>query len=409
MPNFRGYHLHLPHLHLDDGKDLRLLYSVRVVRDMVNKLSLFFLPIFLYNFGSTSSVFEFLGVNAFQRGMVLIAFYFLMQRAVMFFTAIPLGQLTNRIQHARAFILSYVLRLIFFLSMYLVTDLPWLLLVAIVFEAVQTNLFWNSYHTTLSQFTLKKNVGQDLGLLQFLLQLATVISPAIAGIVAILTGLSTLFLFGLIGTLVGLVLTLSMNFKSLDDDVSWAEFRTWLRERAFRRLSLSFAGRYVNDSVIFLWPLYVFLILGTVDRVGYLYTLSLFLAMIVTFFVSLYIDQARSKRPFFMSGGFLTLMWFVRTQVFTPWGIALVDMFDKLAANFHWLYFDMIFIRRSKGSQAFSYFIYREMIMGLTAMVFWSVFALFFIFNVGWQSLFILGAVGVMMSLLIKDKTIGET
>jgi MFS family permease len=409
MLRLREYHLQLPFFHIDTGKNLRLLYGARVARDLVNKLALFFFPIFLFQVGSTAPELLGLPLSSFQRGMLAIAGYYFLAQLVVLVTALPVGNLIARITHERSFIFSYLLRTVVF-SLLLIHGLSfWLIVVAALLDGLQSNLFWNSYHTILSQVTQKKNMGKDLGFLQFLLQLVTVLSPAIAGLTAHILGIEILFLFAIVVTLFAGVLTLFMKLETKRDAVSFAEFSSWMKEREFRTLSLAFTGRYINDAALFVWPLYVFFILGSLERVGYLYALSLFLAMVFTFFIGAYIDSHKGRKPLFFSGGILSVLWIIRTQIWGAWSIALVDMADRLTSNVHWLYFDTIFIRRGKGSQALSYFIYREMIISFAGIIFWLLFATLFIFTAGWSALFILAAIGVLLSALINDKQLPKS
>ena len=201
-----------------------------------------------------------------------------------------------------------------------------------------------------------------------------------------------------------MILTLFMDIKGTRDVVSFKEFRGWLREKQFKKLTLSIAGRYINDAALFVWPLYVFIFLGSVDKVGYLYTISLFIAMMFTFFISVYIDHTKSRKPFFLSGGILSVLWLLRTQFLSILSIALIDVVERLTSNFHWLFFDMLLMKRGKGSNALSYFVYREIVLNVTAIAFWVIFAGFFMLNWGWNSLFLFAAVGVILSLLMKDR-----
>lgn len=406
MPRNREYHLHLPFLHIDTSArpNLRYLYGVRVSRDLVNKLALFFMPIFLFQFGKTSGLYAFLGLSEFNQGIISIASYYSMYGLIALITAIPLAQLVRKIGHQKVMVLSYLLRLVGLILLYLSTSHPFLIFIAVIFESSQSNLFWPSYHTILSQNTLKNHMGKDLGILQFLLQLVAVVSPAISGLVAVLTGLESIFLIALVGTLIGMLFTLFMDISYVKDEVSLHEFVSWLKESRFRKLTLSIMGRYINDATLYVWPLYVFIFLGSVDKVGYLYTISLFIAMIFTYFISVYIDHHKSRKPFFLSGGMLSLLWLVRTQFLSVVSIALIDVIERLASNFHWLFFDTIMINRSKGSNALSYFVYREMVLHVTAMLFWVVFAAFFLFDFGWNSLFLFAAIGVALSLFMRDK-----
>jgi hypothetical protein len=117
--------------------------------------------------------------------------------------------------------------------------------------------------------------------------------------------------------------------------------------------------------------------------------------MILSLFIGAKLDKREHKRPFFISGGLLSLLWVIRSQIIGYWSIALVDAFDKLTGSFHWLFFDRVLISRGKGREAFSYFIYREIIISVTVVVFWPL---------EWKGLFIMAAVGVLMSLLISKK-----
>lgn len=406
MPRYRDYHLHLPHLHLDTAQhpNLRYLYGVRVARDLVNKLALFFMPIFLFEFGKTSGLYAFTGLSQFHQGILALGVHYVLYGIVALSLAIPIAQLVRKIGHQKIMIFSYLLRLVALVLLYMSSATPWLIFVAVLFDGVQSDMFWPSYHTVLSKNTLKNHMGQDLGVLQFLLQLVAVVSPAVSGFVAATIGLNSIFLIALIGTLVGMIFTLFMEIKHERDAVSLGEFVTWLKEVRFRKLTLSIMGRYVNDAALYVWPLYVFIFLGAVDKVGYLYTISLFIAMLFTFFISVYIDHNKSRKPFLFSGGILSLLWLVRTQFLSVIGIAIIDTIDRLTSNFHWLFYDMVLMKRGKGSNALSYFVYREMILNATAILFWSAFVAFFVFDMGWNSLFMFAALGVGLSLLMKDK-----
>ncbi len=407
MPQFKSYHLHLPFYHLDDSKNLRLLYLTRVLKDLVNKVSLFFLPIFLYNLGSHFPVDQIadFSLSELQKGMLTIGVFFFFSRLTSIISAVPIGKIIAKVGFQRSFSYSYFLRLISFICLYLSPEYPVLIILAMFFDAFQTNFFWNSYHTVLSQNTEIENLGQDLSLQQFFLQLIAVITPAISGALALWMGLEILFLFGLVVTLFAFIATSQMQFNEPTlSTVSWKEFKEWIHEPDFVKLAVALGGRYVHDSVLFLWPLYLFLILGSVDKVGYLYTVSLFIALLVTIFMGVFIDKSKSKKPFYLSGSVLSILWLLRTQTFNIINLALIDAADKLTANFHWLYFDLVMMRRGKGSKALSYFVYREVIMSFAGILFWLLFCLFFMFSSSWNTLFVLASFCVALTLLINDK-----
>lgn len=382
-----------------------VLYYMRVARDFVNQTTFFFMPIFLYMTGQQLLEGVSFVSTPLEAGFLVIAGYYLIVRLVMMLTGVPLGTWSRQVGLQRAFIFSDLLRSLMFALFFFVSFQPWILLAAAVVDGLQANLFWNNYSTVLSIHAHKHNIGKDLGLLQTILQIVAALSPAFGGLLAAFFGFNTLFLFGMCASVFGIIIVFKLQVKAVHDAVSYKEMFKWLKEPTFDRLALSFAGQYVNDSTLFLWPLYVFLVLGAVDKVGYLYTASLLAALVFSFLIGVYVDKNKSKKPFVASGSMLSMLWILRTQVGTIWGIAAVDMVEKLTSSFHWLFFESTVLRRSKGSQVFSYFVYREVIRSVTAVAFWLVVFALFLFTSSWTALFILAAMAVLFSLLITDKS----
>ncbi|MBD3279208.1 MAG: hypothetical protein GF390_00670 [Candidatus Pacebacteria bacterium] len=406
MPRIRSYHFHLPQFSFDHSRDLKLLYGIRIFRSLIGKLAMFFLPLFLFQLGPQVNWFTGWGLSEFQQGVVMIAGYYVLARSMSLLTAIPIGKLVIKTSHQLAFLFSHLLHSLVFIGLIYAPTQPAILLLVAIIDGIQINFIWNSYHSLLSFNALKKTMGQDLGLLRVLLNLIYMISPALGGLLVVLAGYQSLFMVSLFFELIGVICALLMNSKKLKDQISWQEFWSWLQEKRFVSLGFSFVGRYFHDATLVVWPLYVFLLLGQVDRVGYLYSLSLFLAMMVSLFMGWHLDHHKSRKPFLLSGGILSILWIIRSFIFNIWSIAIVDMIDKLTGNFHWLFYDRALFNRGKGSQAYSYFVYREMIVSATAVVFWTVFALLFIvFPLGWRGLFGLAAIGVALSLLVREQS----
>jgi len=399
---------HLPFLHIVSDRNLRLLYTVRAIKDLLNRLTMFFLPIYLFTLGYQGVYLANTYLTDLQRGMIMVAGYLLLMRIIIFVTAIPVGQITHKVGFSRALMYAYTLRLLSFASLVYLETYPILLVVAIVFEAIQSNFFWNSFFTILTEQSESSQIGSNLGGMQLMLQIVSAISPAISGILAINFGFGAVFMVGIVLLLVSMIFVMQMDLHMVHDRVTWRGFNNWFQDASLSGQHLSIVGRYANDAALFVWPLYVFLLLGSVEKVGYLYTLSLFLAIVVTFFISIYLDKTKNRKPFFLSGGFMSLLWIARTQVLGVWSIALVDVFERLAANYHWLFYDMIFIRSGKGKHAYSNFVYREMVMSIGAVIFWSLFVAFFAVTTSWNAIFIVGGVSVLLSLLLltgKDGT----
>lgn len=400
---FRKRRRHLPEFSADNGHNLRWLYFNRILRDLNNKLIYFFLPIFLYQLGQ-EHLLQLTGFDSIKSGFLMIVLYFLLSKPINALALIPFGRLTAKIGHKQALIQSYTLRIVHLIFLYFSVKQPLFLILASTFDALQSALFWPSYHTVLSRQTSKRSMGRSLGILQFLLQLVAAIAPAVAGAIVVTLGFSVLFLVGLWGTILGLITTLFLEFKDDHDVISLKEFFSWLKERRYIRFALAVGSRYVNDVVLFLWPLYLFLLFGSVDKVGYLYTIALFLSLIITVFLTVRLDKIKSRRFFAVSGSLLSIFWIIRTSIVSVWSIAIVDALDKIVSNFHWLFFDVIWYKRGKGSQAHSYFVYSELLQHLTMSLTWIVAASILLVNSVWAALFIIASLSVALSTLMQNK-----
>jgi MFS family permease len=376
-----------------------------MLRELANKFALFFLPVFLFQLGMSNQFLASQGLTEFQSGIVLMSLYLAGVRLSALLLSLPSGNFIRKYGFTAALILSHllyaVMLVVFRVSL---ADFRWLLL-GMFADGVSTTLMWGSFHTIFSKHAQKARMGRDLGFIQVLMNFIWMIAPALSGIVIFLLGYEVLFSVGLV--VVGLIIILAtfLDVPHERDTISFKELAFWVSERKFVKLSTSIAGKTLYDVAIFVWPLYVFLLLGNTERVGILYSLSFLLSMILSLFIGTKLDHQERKRPFFISGGLMSILWAVRSQIASFWSIALVDAFDKVTGNFHWLFFDRVLMNRGKGREAFSYFVYREMIISVTVVVFWSIFALaFLIWPLEWKGLFVMAAVGVLMSLLISKK-----
>lgn len=386
-------------------KKLFIIYIIRFTREIANKLALIFVPLFLFQSSAKVELAFFKNLNDFQKGIMLIGFYFLLMRVVTLLSAMPIGKFIAKAGIKNAFLLSH---LCFVLHIYFLNiadkSLVYIWLSSAI-NGLQMNLFWNSYHQILSGETAFSKMGKNLGIIQFFLNFITMISPAIGGFLIVNSGYSLVFTLAIACIGLGFVVTFLLPTMKINDQISWDEFFSWISERRYRKLALSFVGKYFNDAALTVWPLYVFIILGSTDKVGFLYSFSLFLAVAASFFIGEFLDSNKRKNPFVLSGGVLSLLWLLRTQVFNIWHIAIVDGIEKLFSDFHWMFFDRMWLLRGKGSQALSYFVYREVIISAAALFFWFMFILaFMIFDFEWNGLFIFALVGVFLSLLVSDK-----
>ena len=288
-------HLKLTQFGVTHTANLRWLYLNRILRDLANKLVYFFLPIFLFQFGQKNLA-TLINLDEFKSGFLMIIIFFFIVRPINALLVIPFAQATFKIGHRRALAYSYFFRALGYAFLYLSIDQPIYVILAAILDGVQSALFWPSYQTILSKQTHAETMGKNLGLLQFVLQLVGALAPALAGLVVLYSGFDTLFLIGVLVSLANLITVLMLDLPQERDKIGFKEFIGWIKERRYIRFALAIGSRYISEVVLFLWPLYLFILLKNIERVGYLHSVSLFLSMILTIFLTFRIDKIKSKR-----------------------------------------------------------------------------------------------------------------
>jgi MFS family permease len=389
----------------NNNKNLRLLYAMRVAKNFSSKFAFFFLPIFLYKIGSNLNFGEF---DEIQRGMLFIAGFFLLARLTSLLSVMPVGNLIRKIKPKNGLMIAHFLRLMSLTLLILGENNYFLIFLASVYEGIYVNFFWLSSNYLLGENMKNRQLGKKLGVLNSLLQIVSVISPLISGLIAFYFGFQSLFWLGMFFVFLCCIFTYFIRDSSVDDEISWQEFFSWFREKRYKRLMISFFGGYIYSESLYLWTLYIFLYLGDIKKVGYLYTISVVLVFIVLFFTAKYLDSGKkSKKPFYISGGLISFLWLIRTQFIGLFFLTIIDVCEKLAFNVYGLFFDNLLMKRSVGSQSYSYFVYRNVIISVSGLIFWAFFSLVFsLGSSGWDNVFILTSFGLILSLLIREKEV---
>ncbi len=384
-------------------RNRRWLAFTLFFRNIAGNLSGFYKPLFFYQAAQMLNFWP-ADYTDLQKGMVAIGFYYLGQRVVSFIINFVQAQLTLKIGHDRSLLLGNLFRTLWLLSLTYVDVSPWFLIIATVLAGIETGFFNQSYHTLICRLSLEEEMGKSLGASKFLGNFISMLTPFLGGVIISHFGFNYLFYSSILLILVSIGGLLKLEIPAEKDKVNLQEYLSWVKEKRYNRLMLSQMGRYFYDISLVLWPLFVFLIIDDVVRVGSIYTISLFFAMLTSLFTGHYLDKKKQPRlPFLVSGGILSTISMFRLLVTGAWDIIIIDCSNRILGDFYWLVHEKFIFIRGRGSQDFSYFVYREVNRSLAAVLFWSAAALFFVFKLDWLGLFALGSLGILMSMLAKQ------
>ncbi len=384
-------------------KRLRWLFIGHLLRGAAEVSVGLFVPIFLFTLGSELQI-PFLSryllpLPWLLRGIVIIAAHFCLYRMCTLLLALPFARFVKRIGLIKSMILGNLCSLLMFLSFYFSVQNAWFLLPATVFAALPIILYWVPYHTQFAvraDFTL---LGQEVGAIDFLNRLVSAGLPMFGGIVIGVFGFQVSYAIGILLMLASSICLLAVDEVKIAFSVSFREFIAWLRNQKKHRILIALFGKYLDDCAIGLWSVYIFIFLGTVQRVGYVYSVVLFSSLIIAYFMGWYLGKHRGRGVFFFTGGLLSLLWMFRLFVQNLWNLIIVDLLDSLAINVYTPMYDLGLVLESRGRQVFHFYVFREMLLSIVGMIFWLVIIGMFALPLQWIGVFMLGGVGMLLSL----------
>lgn len=377
-----------------------MLFAAQLMRAVGTELSVFFLPLFFFQAGQKMQIFA---GSPFQNGVIFVALYYLIERLGVFSTSIPVGKFIAKFGLKNTMVFSQILYVITCVLYVVAEKNPIYFLPILLIEAFRIPLFWCSYYTLFSMNAIYRHMGESVGTSEFFTRLLQAAIPALSGLMIVEFGFSAVFFTSIFFQGISTLLFLFVQEKQPAVPPSVKELRVWLKEPEFRMLSFSLVGKYALDTLHFLWPLFVVLLIGSADKVGYLYFVVLFVSLLLTYFAGWYVDHSKGRKPFAISGSILGGLWVVRAFVHGIWPIMAVDIFDRLARSVFNPFYDSMLLRRGKGDKTLSYFVYREMIISFAGIIFWGGMIIYFLFFDNWRQFILIGFVAVLMSMQLKD------
>jgi len=396
---------HLPlsvihrYIRFDHSKNLYLLYILRVINDLVAKLALFFVPIFLFTQVQEVVWLNQFGLSYLQKGILALALYYGIERLMVLVLAIPAYKIMQRVGFRASLAfgqVGYVL-LLFFLQ--LSTQHFWLAFVAAAISGLGINFFWNSYNILMCRNMRKSHTGSDLSMLSVLLQLVAVVVPAVGGVIGLLFGFSRLFSVSFIFSLAAFLVIAALEVQPVWGSDNLAKIKTSWRQ--ISRIALGLSGKMITDLSLLIWPVYIWISIGDIRKVGYIQSMGLLVALVIAIATGMYIDRHKRPITFIFSGLGIATVWIGRMFVFGFWSIAFVDTIDKLLGNAHWLQFDARMFSYSKGNDAPAYFVLRELIISAVSLLFWISLVVLALLGFNWHYLFLGASIAVLFTILL--------
>lgn len=373
---------------------VRAIYWGNTIRQFAAAAVGLYVPIYIYKIGFSAFGESFVaGLRA------AIIFYLLYCLSVIAFSLL-VEQIINRIGFRWTLLLSsFFLAFKFILLTFAENKLSFLWIAAVV-SGMVTAFYWISRHSLFGEDQDSERIGSYLGFLAALTQLTAIIGPILGGFITLLFGFAWLFRFGLVLALLSGLPFFFMHHHRRHHPDGLSGFLDKLRDPVNFPLIVGWFGRSWDSFLrTDFWPIYVFLVLGAVEKLGILTSVVAVVSMLSSYAVGKFIDRTpHRKRLFLLGAAAASFLWPVKSIARSAWSLFFVDSLEKSVNSFYWIPFMSETYRCSFRRDTVAFFVFREIVWYMGTIVF-LLLAFLITFSWSWTLIFLLGGIGIVISM----------
>lgn len=281
------------------SREITSLYVMLTILSFSASLIGIFIPIFLYESG-------------FPIWQILF-FYFLRSAWFVLF-AIILLPIVRKMSDKMMMSIAIPFLILFFLGLSRLDSMGILFFLLPASIALYMQLFWLGFHLDFSCSSDEDKVGREVGMRNMFMMLGSFAGPLAGGALIFTFGFSVTFVIASFLLLFALLPLFFFPKRKMPDDLTFSHVWTYLvdkRTRPFRLSAIGFANEKMGSWVI--WPLFVFIAIGSVEKFGALYSFGFFLAAIMTYLMGKVTDSGRGKNIMKFFVPFEAFIWIAKS------------------------------------------------------------------------------------------------
>lgn len=369
-----------------DVDSVHAFYVNGLLRSLFMSMTTIFIPLFIYTQGMSKW-------GSFNKALLLVALYFIVERALIIFIVFPLSKLIERIGFRRSISLSVVFLMGYTIALLLTSrNLNWLLL-AVLFGSLQIPMYWISRDSALSQDIPDKEMGRKIGYIAVLENISGLLGPFSGGAIVAFFGYQMLFIVAFAILLLSAIPLWWMPHHTHKNGVSISGFWYFLTNGRYLHQAVANFGIAINDyGSAVIWPLILFL-QGIQDKsLGAIYSIVAIVTIAVQYATGKWFDKLRSKKDYSDEGVYgiasfgVSVSWIARLFAHGITQVLPVDivrqLFGGLYSNF---YSDYIHLG-GKRMGSIAYWVYLEVIYSVGTVFIFAVMMLGIYFGI-WKEM----------------------
>lgn len=306
-----GWHLPIHARHLPYKVDgLPVLFAASVLRRVSMTLLALFSPIYIFGIAREGGLVLSLALAS------VFAFFFLIYLAKIL--TIPLAEnLGFRYGFKGVLLLSGPPFLLFIPLLVWMKQLPFLIIPAAVLLGMHNGFFWWGYHGFFVKAGKAISFGEELGAANIFETFAMVSTPVGGAFLVQNLGFGSLFWLAGLTLIFSLTLLVPASQRIPKTDVRLGEVIKLISRH--KGVALGYFGNGAEAAVYnAVWPLFLFLTLGTALKMGAVVSLAVLVAAVMTFLVGLWVDRRGEREMIAVGTPLLSFSWIMRSLGTTP-------------------------------------------------------------------------------------------
>jgi MFS family permease len=354
-----------PHFHhFFRNKEMNELYLSYGIMNFAAGLISIYVPIYLYNIGFS---------------IPTIMFLFILSAVSFLIFSIPNARLVAKIGIKKSMLISLPLLVIYYLGLKYVANYHYLIFLLQCLIGFRNTLFNYSFHLNFIKHSDRHNRGKEVSMIQSSALIASLLSPLCGGLIVQYSNYSTLFFSGSFLLLLAMV---PLFFSSEIYEKIYFSGRG-IFKNIFKKqnlpLTLSFSGYAIEEWIgVTLWPIFLFLLLGKMDSIGMVTSITASLTFLLFYFIGQASDKRDKKKLLKIGTFFYFFGWLGRIFVSGFSSILFVDTYKNLTwqmVNVPWTAY--AYDLASRGDY-FKFIVQREIIYNISRIFIVPFLILFF-------------------------------
>ena len=341
LHNFHRHHLFFRH------KQINEIYVSIFIMKLAETMISLFVPIYLYSL---------------HYSLVKIIIFFFIGNLISVVGALPAAKLVARLGAKHSILASIPLLILYYLGLRFLPIYPTLFFILPFLSAIQGLLYNFGFDLNFITHADRNSLGREISFIHILTILASVVSPLLAGLIITIFGYNLLFLSG--STF--LVLSLLPLFASEDSyrrlDFDWRDVVNYAINKKQLGMTLSFVGYAIESSIgLIIWPLFLIIILGVAEKVGYVAALSATITVVILSVTGTLTDRFNTRKLMRFGTMLYFLGWIGSVFVDSTLKVFFADSYLRVSGRFLMVPWEAAFYRHMQPKVYFRSVVARNM------------------------------------------------